>query len=557
MTKQTNLRIFTASPSDTATERAKVETVASMLRPLADRLGIRLEIVDWRSVMPEMGRPEKVILDQLNPTSWDVFVGILWHRFGTPPAAKDEKTQKEYLSGTEEEFRIAYRLWEQYHRPKIMVYRCTRHVSLDALDPVQYMHVKMFFDQFDAIKGEHPGLYQTFDTTETFERLLHDNLLNILLTYGEEIRGEPVPSEVVHALAPRMPDNLPRRGTFFGRENDMETTLRALGPEDRTWGVLLDGIGGIGKTALAIEAAHRSKEEGLFDAFIYVSAKRNILNPSGMRDLYPVALTLDGFLNETARVLGEIGIIELPSEEKRRALLDNLRARRALLLYDNLETLAKEEQEALADFLRELPQGCKAIITSRRRGGEGAVWLRLERLELSAARELIESEVGHDHRLANKLWQVGETRWEELYNETKGSPLALMHTLGLLRVRTALTFDGALTLLRSNSNLELNEFIFQEARRELHANDESSLRALSFYNPSATFDQLMYVAQLTRDELEKSLDRLAALSLVDALPGEERYALHPLTRNYVQTELLTDASLESVLKAPFMRVERA
>jgi starch phosphorylase len=35
------------------------------------------------------------------------------------------------------------------------------------------------------------------------------------------------------------------------------------------------------------------------------------------------------------------------------------------------------------------------------------------------------------------MWHVGDKRWEDLYNETKGSPLALMHTPGLLRVRAA------------------------------------------------------------------------------------------------------------------------
>jgi hypothetical protein len=34
------LRIFAASPSDVATERAKLETVAGMLKPLADHMGM-------------------------------------------------------------------------------------------------------------------------------------------------------------------------------------------------------------------------------------------------------------------------------------------------------------------------------------------------------------------------------------------------------------------------------------------------------------------------------------------------------------------------------------
>ena len=87
------LRVFAASPSDTATERVKIETVASMLKPLADNLGIVLDVSDWRFVVPDMGRPEQVILDQLKPTEWDVLIGILWHRFGTPPGAKNPATQ--------------------------------------------------------------------------------------------------------------------------------------------------------------------------------------------------------------------------------------------------------------------------------------------------------------------------------------------------------------------------------------------------------------------------------------------------------------------------------
>jgi tetratricopeptide (TPR) repeat protein len=547
------LRIFAASPSDMATERAKIETVVSMLKPLADYLDIVLDVVDWRAAVPEMGRPEQAILDQLKPTEWDVFIGILWHRFGTPPGGRDPQTQKDYLSGTEEEFKTAYRLWQQDRKPRIMMYRCMRAPPMDALDPDQLKRVKEFFTQFDAVKGEHPGLYKSFDATEAFEKLLHDNLQRLLLDYGEEIRGMPVAPEVVQAFAPKIPDNLPRRAPFFGRNRDLAIALRALSPEDRTWGVLVDGIGGIGKTALAVEAAYRTKERGLFDAFIFVSAKQNILAPGGIRELTPAARSLDEFLNETARVLGQPGIPQLVGQDKRRALLDTLRSTRSLLIYDNLETLTKEEQEALADFLRELPPGCKGIITSRRRGGEGAVWLRLEKLEWDAARAIIESEMERDARLAEKLRRAGEARWSELYDETKGSPLALVHTLGLLRVRAALTFDGALALLRGNRDPDLQNFIFQEARRELTTNDQTALRALALFAPSATFEAWMQVAELSRNALETTVDRLSALSLVDVLAGEERYALHPLTRNFVRGELLVDAQIAHEVGMRFAR----
>lgn len=537
------LRIFVVSPSDMTAERAKVETAASSLEPLAEYLGIVLRVDDWSEVVPNMGRPEQVILDQIEPDSWDILIGILWHRFGTPPKARDPQTQKAYQSGTEEEFKTAYRLWQQYGRPRIVMYRCTRNVPLDALDPDQFKRVKDFFAQFEASKGEHPGIYQSFETVEAFEKLLYDNLQKLLIDYGEKLKGEPVEPEVIQSFAPKIPDNLPRRAPFFGRDKEMDVVMRALSPDDRTWGVLVDGIGGIGKSALAVEAAYRCKEKVLFDAFIFVSAKENILDPKGIRDLKPAARTLDEFLNETARVLGEAGITKLAGDAKRRALLDALRGIRSLLIYDNLETLAKEEQEALADFLRELPSECKAITTSRRRGGEGAVWLRLEKLEWEAARSIIESEMGRDPQLAKKLQRAGEVRWQQLYDETKGSPLALVHTLGLMRVRASLTFDGALDLLRGNRNPDLQRFIFQEARRELTVNDDSALRALSFFAPSATFEACMNVSELSRNALETTIDRLSALSLVDISAGEERYALHPLTRNFVREELLSDVQI--------------
>lgn len=514
------LRVFAASPSDVASERAKLETVVESLKPIEDYLGLTLEVVDWSDVVPDAGRPQQVIFDQLKPTSWDIFVGILWHRFGTPPGAKN-KMGKDYLSGTEEEFKTAYELWKQFDKPRIVMYRCNRAIPTDELDPDQFKRVKEFFAEFEAVKkdstkGKHPALYQAFDTPESFEKLWLDNLQKLLTEYGEHSKT-PITPEVAQVLAPVIPNNIPRRQAFFGRAKEMDTVMHALSPADRTWGVLVDGIGGIGKSAIAIEAAYRSQEASMFEAFVFVTAKKNILDPGGIKESNPPAQTLDEFLNETTRVLGQPGIAKLTGNEKRRALIDVLRSMRTLLIYDNLETLSKEEQEGIADFLRELPQRCKAIITSRRRGGEGGVWLRVEKLDWDAALGIIKNQMSLDERLANKLKRVGETRWQELFDETNGSPLALVHTLGLMRVRTALTFDGVLEMLRGNRDEDLQEFIFQEARKELTENDKAALSALSFFVPSAPFEAWIQVAKLSRNALETAVDRLSALSLADAL----------------------------------------
>ncbi len=183
--KFTKMRIFAASPSGMAPERARLSTIVDSLKPLAEDKGLVLEVVDWRMVVPDAGRPQQVIFYQLKPTTWDIFIGILWHRFGTPSGAANPATQKEYLSGTEEEFTTAYHLWQQFKKPRIMMYRCTRSIPPNALDPDQFKRVNEFFAQFDAIKGEHPGLYQPFDTIEHFQELLRDNLQRVLLEHEE------------------------------------------------------------------------------------------------------------------------------------------------------------------------------------------------------------------------------------------------------------------------------------------------------------------------------------------------------------------------------------
>ncbi len=45
-----------------------------------------------------------------------------------------------------------------------------------------------------------------------------------------------------------------------------------------------DGIGGMGKTALALEVAHLARKQALFDAYLFVSAKTTWLSAEGVRD---------------------------------------------------------------------------------------------------------------------------------------------------------------------------------------------------------------------------------------------------------------------------------
>jgi hypothetical protein len=113
------LRVFVASPGDVSEERnalAKlISTVNLTSAVIAPEKGISLELVRWEThAFPSAGRPQGVINEQIG--EYDIFIGIMWTRFGMSTGVAE--------SGTEEEFNIAYEAWRQHGRPQIMFYFC-------------------------------------------------------------------------------------------------------------------------------------------------------------------------------------------------------------------------------------------------------------------------------------------------------------------------------------------------------------------------------------------------------------------------------------------------
>ncbi len=353
-------------------------------------------------------------------------------------------------------------------------------------------------------------------------------------------------------------NNLPRRKPFFGRETEIARALDALAPDDRGWGVMIDGIGGIGKTALAVEVAYLVYERAKFDVVLFTTAKKTRLTGIGEQPVMGRAEALETMLGALARDLGQPNVAQHSGEEQRRAFLGFLRRysspeQRILIIFDNLETLPDADLAPLFDLLRHLPQPCKAIVTSRRRVGEGGVWLRLEKLSWPTAKALIDDRVERSVRLQRTLAWAGKERWQELYAATGGSPLALHWTLGLMQRRN-LSVNRALALLREGATTDfLLEFIYREARLDMSDDDWRVLGALALFAAPATFESLISVTGLLRLALESALERLDAYALVDTDGVDGPYSLHPLTRRLAADELIARPEIIAPLQSRFTR----
>src|SRR6185295_16542237 len=111
-------------------------------------------------------------------------------------------------------------------------------------------------------------------------------------------------------------------------EEELRKIADALDPESRTWGALIDGPGGMGKTSLAVRAAYDAPPDA-FDKIAFVSLKPRELDDDGVRDLSGFIISgLAELLNELARVLNFGDIAKATEDQRPRLLLDALRGTR-------------------------------------------------------------------------------------------------------------------------------------------------------------------------------------------------------------------------------------
>lgn len=328
-----------------------------------------------------------------------------------------------------------------------------------------------------------------------------------------------------------IPHNLPRLQPFFGREEELKTIADALDPDSRTFGALIDGPGGMGKTSLAVRAAYAAPAD-VFDRIIFISLKSRELDDDGLRDLSGFLVSgLIELFGELARELGRDDIVKVAEDQRPRLLLDALRGTRTLLVLDNLESLLKPERDTLFTFVKKLPAGCKAILTSRGRIGSGAEELILEKLDEQAALDTLAELATHNPHLA----KTSEAERLVLYRETGGKPLLLRWTAGQIGRGHCLTFTDALDFLRScppgNNPLE---FIFGDLVEGFSETETRALCALTYFTLPAKVEHVAANAGLPEAETDRALRSLVNRSLV--VPNDEltAFILVPMVADFLR-----------------------
>ena len=348
------------------------------------------------------------------------------------------------------------------------------------------------------------------------------------------VQSAPVAPPAV-TTSPSCHSTLPNRKIFYGRETELADIARYLRAEQRGWGVALDGPGGMGKTALAIEAAYRAPDAE-FPTKLFVTAKHVRLEMDGRHELH------DQRAENYHELMAQIAVALIGPVAHKKAeheLADVVRhalaSRPSLLVLDNLEHFNLAERRRIFDLLDTLPVHCRAIITSRRRDDTAARFIRLDQLAFADAQKLLADLC---LRLPNTV-QLTLQDQEQLHRETGGNPLLMIwlaSQLGRVQGRSA-NLAQALERMheaqKHNPNNDPLEFVFGDLVESFNPAELAMLAALSHFSQPAAISWLLPLSNILRPAAESALEALQARSIV--MRSDEGWLLPPLCGKFLRT----------------------
>ncbi len=329
---------------------------------------------------------------------------------------------------------------------------------------------------------------------------------------------------------------------LIGRQDEIKQLQELLSPRYAAYLITVDGIGGVGKTALALDVAYQIWRASTgeivmphlptFDAIIFVSAKQQYLTAQGLFPSTQVHSTLRRIFQEVTLTLERDDIRLTPLQEQPDLVREALGRQRTLLIVDNLETM--EDKQDILSFLYQLPPTVKVVVTTRERAMFSPI--RLEQLAEEAALELIERQA------EEKQVSLNQKEVQMLYKRIGGIPAALVYAIGQRAAGYSVE-----TILHNVPRAEgdVARFCFQGSVEPLRGKKAHvMLMTFALFPQAPSRTAVTYVAELETDPIdaEEALSQLQRLSLLREF--RDRLRMLPLTREYALAELRAHPDFE-------------
>jgi hypothetical protein len=354
-----------------------------------------------------------------------------------------------------------------------------------------------------------------------------------LILYNKEVQAR---DDYQVQLEKRL--KLPPEVHLIGVREHLATLFNVLALAEPVWLVSIEGLGGIGKTALANAVLRQPELTSQFHDIAWVSAKQQDFLPHlELKQIPPPALNASTLIDTLLEQFGQTMTLSQSSQEKKMALTRLLKEEPYLIVIDNLETVV--DYQALLPLLRELVNPSKFLLTSRH-----SLWAYPDVFCRSLA-DLGQANtvdfIRHEARMQGLplLAKASKSELNKIYEVVGGNPLALKLVVGQLSILPLSQVLENLKQARDKNIESLYTYIYWQAWHTLHTASQQVLLVMPLVQ-DGTLDQLLVLSQLELNELSQALQQLASLSLVQVGGDleERRYTIHRLTETFLLNEAI-------------------
>lgn len=176
------LTIFYSSTSETTSEFEILKQSMGDINKLLEHKGVLLRLVSWREDAPSgIGSSPQNRIDE-SVGSYDIYLGVLGSRYGTPTGAAN--------SGTEHEYNLAV---DRYHKDttsiRLMFY-FKKTIDMEKVDREQLVKVLEFKERI----GDMGFLHKSYDDVTDFQKIVQRELISIINREWNEEGGVLVSS---------------------------------------------------------------------------------------------------------------------------------------------------------------------------------------------------------------------------------------------------------------------------------------------------------------------------------------------------------------------------
>lgn len=335
--------------------------------------------------------------------------------------------------------------------------------------------------------------------------------------------------EKANALHERLPPQTYSR--LFGVEdfvNSLETQLLSTA---EPWVISLTGIGGIGKTAIADQAARRIISCLRFKQIAFVRADPASMSgqsESPQRTFEQIMIALTDALDVSDR-----------GPDRGTIIRRHLKANPSLIIIDNIEKA--DDAAYLLHHLADWANPTKFLITSRARpiSTQAAKVISLNGLSPENALALVRYEASL--RGMEEIATASDQQLAPLHKTIGGNPLALKLAVALLEIMPLPVILSDFRHGRTHSTVDMYKHIYWKAWNSLHPEAQSLLEAMPLVGEAGgSQEQLQAITKLSDAQLWQAIQELSTRCLLE-LRGtvwERRYGIHRLTETFLNTEVI-------------------